>query len=122
MMYLRNPLFRCWTGLCSDWAASDGSASRGLSSSWLRFTDLDGGTPGRGLELSRWGYLGGLCPDWAASNGSASRDLSASGLRFTDLDGGTPGRGLELSQWCYLDRFRLSRPRIGPVRQELNML
>ncbi|KAK8578987.1 hypothetical protein V6N12_069323 [Hibiscus sabdariffa] len=51
-MDLRSPMFCCWTGLYLDWAVSDGSASRGLSASGLWFTNLDGGIPGRGLELS----------------------------------------------------------------------
>ncbi|KAK8578986.1 hypothetical protein V6N12_069322 [Hibiscus sabdariffa] len=59
-MDLRSPLFRYWTGLYPDWAVSDGSASRGLSASGLRFTDLDGGIPGRGLELSRSAIWVGL--------------------------------------------------------------
>ncbi|KAK8993791.1 hypothetical protein V6N11_008009 [Hibiscus sabdariffa] len=49
-----------WSGLYPDWVVSDGFTCRVLSASGLRFTDLDGGIPGRGLELSRSAIWVGL--------------------------------------------------------------
>ncbi|KAK8986244.1 hypothetical protein V6N11_013738 [Hibiscus sabdariffa] len=67
-MYLRSPLLCCWTRLYPDWAMSDGSASRGLSTCGLRFTDLDGGIHRLGLELGRSAIWVGL--------GSAGSELN----------------------------------------------